>query len=103
MNPVAKWLGITVAVILLLISGATLLVSRLIDEAELVEHLGQPLPLFRQEAGVLLIGAPVLEVDFAVRDVPVAAQDDLTPFCTQGSKEGQEGIEKTELGLLTLG
>ena len=35
MNPVAKWLGITVAVILLLISGATLLVSRLIDEAEL--------------------------------------------------------------------
>ena len=35
MNPIVKWLGITAAVILLLIGGAALLISRLIDEAEL--------------------------------------------------------------------
>src|SRR5687768_12385857 len=34
-----------------------------VDVAELVEHAREPGPLLRQEAGVLLVGSPVLEVD----------------------------------------
>src|SRR6056297_534373 len=37
------------------------------------EHLVHPGPLFGQEPGVLAVGPPVPEVDFLVRDVPVAA------------------------------
>src|SRR3954470_15646115 len=49
-----------------------------IHPAELVEHLREPDALARQKAGVLLVRAPVLEIDFLVSDVPVAAQHDLT-------------------------
>src|SRR5688572_25268757 len=45
-----------------------------VHPAQLVEHAREPGALLGQEAGVLLVGAPVLEIDLAVRDVPVAAQ-----------------------------
>src|SRR5699024_6330646 len=44
-----------------------------VHQAQLVEDAGHPGALFRQEAGILHIALPVLEVDFLVRDVPVAA------------------------------
>src|SRR5690606_2798320 len=48
-----------------------------VDPAALVEHAGEPGTLLGQEARVLLVAAPVLQVRLRVRDVPVAAQDDL--------------------------
>src|SRR5258708_2739354 len=48
-----------------------------VDEADLVEHAREPGALLGEKARVLLVGAPVPEVDLVVRDVPVAAQDDL--------------------------
>src|SRR5213075_1125093 len=54
-----------------------------IDEPELVEHAREPRTLLGQEAGILLIAAPVPEIDLAVRDVPVAAEDDLSPGVAQ--------------------
>src|ERR1043165_5677209 len=44
-----------------------------VDETHLVEHARQPGALLGQEAGILLVGPPVLQVDLAVGDVPVAA------------------------------
>src|SRR5690606_23315592 len=48
-----------------------------VDPADLVEDPREPRTLFGQEARVLLVAAPVLQVPLHVRDVPVAAQDDL--------------------------
>src|SRR4029453_2476317 len=41
------------------------------------ERPREPGALLGQEAGILLVGFPVPEVDLLVRDVPVAAQDDV--------------------------
>src|SRR5436853_5837027 len=46
-----------------------------IDEADLIEHMRKPRALLGREAGVLLVRAPVGEIDLLVGDVPVAAQD----------------------------
>ena len=54
-----------------------------IDEADFVEQLGEPGALFRQEAGILFVAAPVLQVFFGVGDVPVAADDDVAPALPQ--------------------
>src|SRR5690606_28853468 len=48
-----------------------------VDPADLVEDPGEPRALLGQEARVLLVAAPVLQVLLHVCDVPVAAQDDL--------------------------
>src|SRR4030095_3602565 len=45
----------------------------------LIEQARQPRPLLGQEPGVLLIAPPVFQINFAVRDVDVATQDELTP------------------------
>src|SRR5688572_18565100 len=45
--------------------------------AKFVEHQCQPLTLFRQEAGIPAITPPVLEIDFFVRDVPVATKNEF--------------------------
>src|SRR5690349_20425759 len=44
-----------------------------VDEADLVEHAREPGALLGQETRVLMVRAPVLQVDLLVRDVPVAA------------------------------
>jgi hypothetical protein len=61
-----------------------------VDEAELVEHARKPRPLVRQEAAVLPVRAPVGEVDVLVRDVPVAAQDDLAPVARSFARCGRK-------------
>src|SRR5204862_4666673 len=48
-----------------------------VDEAELVEHVREPRALFRQEAGILLVAAPVAQINRLMSDVPIAAQHDF--------------------------
>lgn len=72
-----------------------------------VEDAAEPLPLLRQEPGVLLVGAPVLQVGLAVGDVPVAADDDLAPLgggaLAQFLQVGQELAHEADLLVLALG
>jgi hypothetical protein len=68
-----------------------------VDEAQLVEHLREPGALLGQEARVLLVGAPVLEIDLLVRDVHVAAQHHLAAAGAQLGKVRQEARHEAEL------
>ena len=68
-----------------------------VDAAELVEHAREPCALLGQEPRVLLVGAPVPEVDRLVRDVPVAAQHDLAPARAQRLEVRQEDVQEPEL------
>src|SRR5258706_13977002 len=74
-----------------------------VDEAQLVEDSGKPGTLFGKEAGILLVAAPVLEVDRLVGDVPVAAENDLAPSATELGEMWQEGLHEPELGRLAGG
>src|SRR5204862_8224305 len=65
-----------------------------VDEAEIVEHACEPRALLGQESRVLLIAAPVAQVDGMMRDVPVAAQHDLAPAAHELRKMRQEGVEE---------
>src|SRR3569833_2008109 len=73
-----------------------------VDRAELVEQARHPGTLLGQEAGVLLVGFPVLEVDFLVGNVPVAADDDFAARLDQRLEAQEEDVEKAELGLLAF-
>src|SRR4051812_47767238 len=73
-----------------------------IDIAELVEHLREPGALLGQEARVLLVGFPVPEVDLIVRDVPVAAQDELVPALLQLLQMHDELLQEPELRRLAM-
>src|SRR4030065_290439 len=73
-----------------------------IHPAEILENLGEPGTLLRQEAGVFLVAAPVLEIDFLVRDVPVAAQDVLAPVTSQFLQYWQEMRHEAVLGFLPM-
>jgi hypothetical protein len=48
-----------------------------VDQAALGQQLRHPGALLGQEAAVLLVALPVLQVDLLVRDVDVADQDEL--------------------------
>src|SRR5688572_23833743 len=48
-----------------------------IDPSRLTEQHVHPGPLVRQESGILLIGFPVLQIGIAMRDVPIAAYDEI--------------------------
>src|SRR5512132_207999 len=73
-----------------------------VDESHIVEHARQPRPLLGQEAGMLLVAAPVAKVDRLVSDVPVAAQHDFATACDELSQVRQERFEKTELRRLSM-
>src|SRR5512139_1904555 len=73
-----------------------------VDPSEFVEQARHPGALLGQEAGVLLVGLPVLEVDFAVGDVPVAADDDFAARVHQILQMREERLHEAELGLLAL-
>ena len=64
-----------------------------------VQQLGHPGALFGQKAAVLLVAAPVLQVDFLVRDVEVAAQDEFA-LALGAHQVRVELLQKTELGQL---
>src|SRR5688572_4391459 len=73
-----------------------------VDEAELVEHAREPGALLGQKARVLLVRAPVLEVDLLVRDIPVAAQDDLVAAIFQLVQMHEERLQETEFRRLAV-
>src|SRR5690606_40637752 len=76
--------------------------SDLVDEADLAEQLVHPCPLLRQKAGVLLVGAPVLEVDLLMGDVPVAADDVFPTAGPELSQIRHEALHEVELERLPL-
>ncbi len=71
------------------------------------EHAAEPLPLLGQEAGVLGVAAPVLQVGLLVGDVPVAADDHLAPVgggpLAQCLQVGEELAHETVLLVLPFG
>src|SRR5688572_12631400 len=73
-----------------------------VDEAELVEYAREPRTLLRKETRVFLIRAPVPEIDFLVRDIPVAAQDHLVAAFLELLQVREECLEKAELGSLAV-
>src|SRR5690242_6222481 len=76
--------------------------AKRVDPAAVAEELIEPRPLVRQEAGVLLIRTPVLQVDVLVRDVPVAANDVVTAPAAQAREVRRERFEKAILRCLPL-
>ena len=72
-----------------------------VDQTALVQQLAHPGALFGQEARVLLVAAPVLQVDLLVRHVDVAAQDELA-LALELRQMRIELVEEAELGLLAL-
>lgn len=82
--------------------GAGVQLAEDVNEADVIQEAAEPLALFGQEAGVLLVGAPVLQVDFLVGDVPVAAQDDLAAAVLQFLHVAGEGFHEDELALQAL-
>src|SRR5689334_20459853 len=73
-----------------------------VDEADLVEHTREPGALLGQETGVLLIRAPIAQVDFLVRNVPVAAQDDFGIALAQLFPVQQKAHQEAELRRLPM-
>src|SRR5882672_7052652 len=79
------------------------LIGLLVDDTKCVnvaresDQLIEPGTFLGQEARVLLVRAPVAEVDLLVRDVPVAAQNVVAPGLAQFRKMRLKDIEETEL------
>ena len=66
-----------------------------------VQQLGHPGALFGQKAAVLLVAAPVLQIDLLVRDIEVAAQNEFAlAFCTHQVR--MEVLQKAEFGQLAF-
>src|SRR5213593_2069923 len=83
-------------------SGLLIDAAENVDEAQFVEDPRQPGPLLGQEAGVLLVAAPVLEIDRLMRDVPVAAENDLALLPAQLEQMRQELLKEAELRRLPM-
>ena len=66
-----------------------------------IQQLGHPRALFGQKARVLLVAAPILQVNLLVRDVHVAAQDEL-PLLLQLGQMREELGQEAEFGLLPV-
>src|SRR4029077_1508570 len=73
-----------------------------VDPPELVEHAADPGPLLGQKAGVLLVRPPVLQIDLAVRDVYIAAQQDLATADEQLFEMRKERVQEAKFGRLAL-
>jgi hypothetical protein len=68
--------------------------------AHVAEELVEPGPLLGQESRILLVGAPVLEIDFLVGDVPIATQNVVASPALQPAKVRHELGEEAEFRLL---
>ena len=64
--------------------------------------MAKPFAFFGQKAGVLAVAAPVFEIDFLVRDIPVAAHHDFAPARLEFFQVRVEFFHEAEFGLLTL-
>src|SRR5690606_41950370 len=73
-----------------------------VHESELVEDPRRPGAFLGQDAGILLVALPALEVDLLVRDVPVAADDHLEPALAQLLQVDEEALQEAVLRLLAL-
>ena len=60
-----------------------------VDQPAVLQQIRHPLPLLRKKPAVLLVAAPVLQVDRLVRDVDVPAQHEFT-FGAQGVEVGSK-------------
>ena len=73
-----------------------------VDPARILKNLGDPGAFFRKKAGIFSIGFPVFQIDFALSDIPVCTDDNLTSALSQLDQMWIKDVEKTELGLLSL-
>src|SRR5690606_1865564 len=73
-----------------------------VDPALFFEHPCQPFPFLGKKAAVLEVAFPVLEVDLAVRDIPVAADDDFPPTAGQLCQVAEEAFHELEFGGLPV-
>jgi hypothetical protein len=72
-----------------------------VDQAAFAQQARHPGALLGQEAGVLQVAFPVLQVHLLVRDVDVADQDELA-LLLELLQVGVDLVEEAELGLLPL-
>jgi hypothetical protein len=76
--------------------GALIQGSKHIHELQMMEYTGKPCTLLRQKSGVLAIRSPVLEIDLAMRDVPVAAENDFASADAESMQMRDNGLKKLE-------
>ena len=83
-------------------SGASLLIhhAKRVPPAEFIEQQVEPGALLGQEARVLLVAAPVLDIDVLVGDVDVAADDPLAPVRQHLPQQWRQARHDVELHLL---
>ena len=74
-----------------------------IDETGRPEQLIEPSALLRKEPRILLIRLPVAQIDLAMGDIPIAAEDVVLLATLELLQMRHESIEKTKLGGLSLG
>ncbi len=67
-----------------------------------LQPLGHPLALFGQKARILQVALPVLQVDFLVRDVDVAANENVAAARLQFGHVLFKGVEKAVFGRLPI-
>jgi len=63
----------------------------------MVEYTGEPRAFLRQKSRILPIRAPVLEVDLAMSDVPVAAENDFASAGRETMQMRDHHLEELEL------
>ena len=74
-----------------------------IDKTTRTKELVEPGTLFRQKAGVLLVGTSVAQVDGRMSDIPVTAQQVVAAILSEPVEVEAELIQEAELRLLAFG
>ena len=72
-----------------------------VDHLPVFQQLGHPVALLREKAAVLLVAAPVLQVNLLVGDIHIAAQDEFA-LRPQTGQVGMKRFQKPEFGRLPL-